>query len=172
MKEFLNKYFPKYEALVELVKNRLEAGENIIAHAYGTSGLGRNLPSILVATDRRVLRYSKRLLREQLISCPYSAINLIDEQTSTTGGKQLSIHFLKGYISFSPSNLPKHKGKSEALVKEVYARIGKEKMQEKSTQTATPHLIELLEELNNLKQRGLITEEEFTAKKKEILSRI
>ncbi len=162
----LARYLPRFDDANAILKKRLEAGESILASCWGMCGDAGRKPGLLAVTDKRIIRFSKVLWNEQLISCPFSSVTLVEE-TEGIFGTKLVIHFQKGFITFRPSGFS-----NEAHYAKTLAQIHAHTDAAKKQSSTTKSFADDLESLQQLLDKGLINKQEFEDKKKEILARI
>ena len=162
----------KIDRLLERAREYFDEGEQplqTVFGAYETKIMGgdsvRN--GIFIATDRRLLFYAKKLTGYDFEAFPYANISSMEM------GKNLMGH----HISFFASgNSCKMKwisaGDVRAFVDTVRAQMtaSKSSAAPSSEQPADP--VDQLERLGKLHAAGVLTDEEFSAKKAEILARL
>ena len=149
-------------------------GETVERMATGTYGGGLGL---LVMTDKRLIFLKEGMLSSTLEDFPFDKIASIQWSTGMLSGKiQIFLSGNKGEIT----NVEKTDGK--AIAEAVRARI---------SNLAVPHPaahppstppppeppvaqspLELMQQLEQMKNAGLISEDEYAAKKADILSRM
>jgi hypothetical protein len=155
----------KIDKLIEKAQSHLEPGENIIASVLGAyetkimkSDTVRN--GIFLATDQRLVFYAKKLAGYDLEVFPYSSISSIDM------GKDLMGHRISLFASGNKTSMKWiNTGDVQQFVQIVKERIGKK--EEKSNPTID--IAEQIKKIAELKDLGILTEEEFTSKKQELL---
>lgn len=137
--------------------------------AYETKIMGsdsvRN--GIFVATDQRLLFYAKKLTGYDFEAFPYANISSMEM------GKNLMGH----HISFFASgNSAKMKwisdGDVRAFVDTVKAQIESAKSSKASSSEHSTDPVDQLERLGKLHAAGVLTDDEFSAKKAELLARL
>ena len=162
----------KIDRLLERAREYFDEGEQplqTVLGAYETKIMGADSTrkGIFIATDHRLLFYAKKLTGYAFEAFPYANISSMEM------GKNLLGH----YISFFASgNSCKMKWISDG---DVRAFVGTVKTQmEAAKSSAAPSseqptdLIDQLEKLGKLHAAGVLTDEEFSAKKAEILARL
>jgi hypothetical protein len=161
------------------MKSRLEGGEVIIAATWGACGLNKTKAGILAVTDRRIIRYSRSMLREEMLTCPYGSINFIDDSRRMFNDRRIVIHFLKGFMTFHPSSREEYKASFEKVMDEINKRTNISSPATSDPESAPlpdnesgGSSTDLLIKLADLHKSGILTDEEFQIKKSEILSRI
>lgn len=148
-----------------------ETVERMATGAYG-GGLG-----LLVMTDKRLIFLKEGMLSSTLEDFPFDKITSIQWSTGMLMGKiQIFLSGNKGEIT----NVDKTDGK--AIAEAVRARISNLAVQHPAAHPpSTPpppeppvaqSPLELMQQLEQMKNAGLISEDEYAAKKADILSRM
>ena len=159
----------KIDRLTEKAKEYLNPNEEVVAivmGAYETEILGEDSVrnGILIATNKRLVFYAKKLTGYELEDFPLSNISSIES------GKNMMGHNISFFAS---GNKVKMKwindGKIKKLVEYVRSEIGKDSSSDNSKEENIPDQIE---KLSKLKDQGILTEDEFQAKKEDLLSRM
>ncbi len=135
---------------------------------------------ILVATNKRLIFIDKGLLYGLRVEdFPYDKISSIQYSTGLALGK------ITIFTSGNKAVIEQiDKGQTKVFAEYVRARISgttdhaifqsDKKPESQTTVDASPNneedIVELLERLGKLKDQGILTEEEFTAKKKQVLA--
>lgn len=159
------------EKLKEKAREYLEPEENIIEAvkgSYETKRFGKDSvrDGAFLATNKRVIFYAKKLTGYDLEIFPYSTISSIEM------GKGIMGHKIKFFASGNQASMKWIKqGNVQKFVNEVKNRIGKKE------EVVIPPKIELdipdqIKKLSDLKEQGILSEEEFETKKKELLTKI
>lgn len=157
--------------LLKLVQQYLDPDEEILAHVYGayeTQVLGsktvRN--GLFAATDRRVVFYAKRMAGYDFESFPYENISSFEQ------GKGMMGHRVKFFASGNEAAVKWiNKGDVDALVREVRSRMkGGTPTAVSTLSPSQPDAVEELRRYAALRDEGIISEEEFQAKKSQLLS--
>lgn len=152
---------------MEHAKEHLESDEPVSAAvmgSYETKRFGGDSvrTGVFIATDRRILLYAKKMGGYEMESFPYSNVSSIESSKGLMGG---SISF------FASGNKAKMKwikaGDEQAFVAHVRDRIGK-----KSSAPTGNDVASQIQKLASLRDAGILTEEEFAAKKTEMLARL
>lgn len=161
----------KIEKLVDSAREHLEQGEQVLASvmgAYETKLMGsktvRN--GVFIATDRRMVFYGKKMFGYDLEVFPYSNISSIEMSKGMMGH---SIGF------FASGNKIEMKWINSGDVSEftqiVKSKIGKKSEPAQTTsQNNSVDLADQIRKLADLRDQGILTEEEFQAKKSQLLS--
>ena len=162
----------KIDRLLERVKEHLDEGEQplqTVLGAYETKIMGRDSVrnGIFIATDQRLLFYAKKLTGYDFESFPYENISSMEM------GKNMTGH----YISFFASgNSCKMKwisnGDVRAFVDTVKTQTAAAKSSAAPASEQPTDPVNQLERLGKLHAAGVLTDEEFSAKKGEILARL
>lgn len=164
---------PKH--VVKFKAKHLQAGEHIAA--WGEGYIGKMLGSgkdaektgVLIVTGARVVFYRSGLFGEVNESIPLKAITSI-ERNSFMGHRTIHMHTSHDSLEFKSFK----KEQDQALVDAIEAGRG-----HSPTPPATPAQADVsidpmtaLAKLADLKAAGVLTEEEFSAKKAELLARV
>lgn len=168
---------PKH--IVKFKELHLKQSEKVIAWSEGYignsmgNGSDRQHNGVLLATPDRVVFYRKGIMGEVIESVPLKNINSLERQSGLMK-HTIFIYSSGNKIEFKSLN----KADNEKLVSEI------EKAQENSggaptkpvasTETAEPKedVYEQLKKLGELKELGILSEQEFTEKKAILMSRI
>ena len=148
-----------------------ETVERMATGAYG-GGLG-----LLVMTDKRLIFLKEGMLSSTLEDFPFDKITSIQWSTGMLTGKiQIFLSGNKGEIT----NVDKTDGK--AIAEAVRARISNLAAPPPAAHLpstppppetpVTPSPLELMQQLEQMRNAGLISEDEYAAKKADILSRM
>ncbi|MGY1632234.1 PH domain-containing protein [Geodermatophilus sp. SYSU D01186] len=166
----------KLDKLIEQAREHLEPGEVIkgaVQGTYETKIMGSETvrTGILVATDRRVVFYAKKFTGYDLESFPYGNISSFEQ------GKNMMGHNITFYASGNRVHV-KWIPTDENLVRlteEVKAAMNaKHVMGQPAPQVAAPQpdIMGQLKQLGELRDAGILTQEEFDTKKAELLARL
>jgi hypothetical protein len=157
----------KLEKLVNLAQEHLEPGEQVIASvmgAYETKIMGKDtvMNGVFLATDKRIVFYGKRTFGGyDLEFFPYENISSIEI------GKGLMGHKVSFFASGNKVKMKWiQKGDFDKFIDHVKQSIGKKPS---SNNAAIASVADELKKFAELKEMGVITEEEFEAKKKQLL---
>ena len=158
---------------MEKSKEHLEPGEEIITGvkgAYGTKRLGQDTVrnGIFLATDKRIIFFAKKLAGYDLEVFPYSTISSIEM------GKGIMGHKITFFASGNKAAMKWIKeGNIQEFINEVKGRIGvKEGGGGGPIPTVEDDVLSQIKKLAELKDQGILSEEEFEAKKKELLEKM
>jgi hypothetical protein len=162
-----------YKKNLRLVEEHLQEGEGIIASIYGVyefelmgSDTVRN--AILVATDRRIVFFAKKMMGYDLESFPFENISSIEKSKGIMG------HSVAFYAS---GNKVKMKWINQGDIKEfteyVNSMLGYQHNLTTAQNTDSPvDIPDQIKKLADLKDQGILTEEEYDLKKKELLDKM
>ena len=158
----------KIDKLIDNAQKHLEPGEIVLASVMGAyetkimkSDTVRN--GIFLATDQRLVFYAKKLAGYDLEVFPYSSISSIDM------GKDLMGHRISFFASGNKTSMKWiNTGDVQKFVQVVKERIGKRAESANTSVDITDQIRKLAE----LKDAGILTEQEFTSKKQELLLKI
>jgi hypothetical protein len=160
--------------LVQFRQRHLNERENIIEWGVGyigqMMGKGDNKQhnGVLVVTEERVVFYGKAFFSEVIESLPLASITSI-ERKSSIGPMTVRLHASNDSLEFK--TLLRDQG--NALVKAIEA--GRAKLTSRSVAPVgrtDDSPIEALQKLAQLRDGGIISHEDFEAKKIELLARI
>jgi hypothetical protein len=161
-----------YKKSLILVKEHLEKDETILFSVYGAYEIklmgGDSVKNgVFVATEKRVIFYAKKLFGYDLESFPLKNISSIEKSKGFMGH---SITF------FASGNKAKMKWINDGNIKEfteyVYSKIGKSEVENNTIVQNENNIPELIKELSELKEQGILTESEFNLKKSELLAKL
>lgn len=160
--------------LYKQAKEHFEPDEERVQHVFGAYEckiLGKNSArnGIMIATNKRLVFYAKKLGGYDLEVFPYENISSIES------GKSLMGHTVTFYSSGNKVSMKWIRDKERAIdfIKQVKSRIGKKPANAKEEVAATNDDIPTqIKRLAELKDAGILTEEEFASKKAELLSKM
>lgn len=118
---------------------------------------------VLLATNRRLVFYANKMMGYDLESFPYENISSFEQSTGAMGGK-VSFFATGNKVEIKWIN----DGDVIALAQTVRSRMGKGAQQPVAT-PAGDDPIDQVRRLAQLRDDGILTEEEFQAKKTQIL---
>lgn len=159
------------EKLTKKVKEHLESGEEIITGikgAYETKIMGQESArrGMLLATNKRIIFYAKKLTGFDLEVFPYSNVSSIEMSKGIMG------HKITFFASGNKATVKWIQDKDvQKFVSEVKNRIGK-KEEVKAVPEVAVDIPTQIKKLAELKDQGILTEEEFETKKKELLAKL
>ncbi|OAH53123.1 hypothetical protein AWH48_12265 [Domibacillus aminovorans] len=158
------------EKILKQAEAHFESGEvakYTVFGAYETKSLGKDTArnGIFVATDRRVLFYGKRTFGFDLESFPYKNISSFEMGKGMLGHK---ISFFSSGNKVSMKWISK--GDVDSFVSEVRKNIGgSASTTSVVTHTSNGDIADQIKKLADLRDQGILTEEEFNAQKKKLL---
>jgi hypothetical protein len=165
----------KLDKLVEQAKAHLEPTEQIrgaVQGSYETKLMGNDTvrAGSLIATDRRVVFYAKKLGGYELESFPYGNISSFEQ------GRNLMGHNVTFFASGNKAHMKWIKTDKELvqfteIVKAAMGATGSSAAAAEPA-LAQPDVMEQLRKLGDLRAAGVLTEEEFAAKKGDLLGRL
>jgi hypothetical protein len=166
----------KLEKLVDQATEHLDEGEEILAVVKGTyetkkMGNDWNRAGILVATDHRVVFYAKKIGGYDLEVFPYKGISSIES------GKGMTGHHLTFFASGNKVHLKWIDKKSDTP---AFVSLVKTKMTHAHTPSpsapagpeSSEDVADQIRKLAQLRDEGLVTPEEFEAKRTELIARM
>lgn len=153
----------------------IKPGEEVVASGVGyigeMMGKGKNTQQngVLIVTGARVAFYRKGIFGEVLETIPLKAITSI-ERKSFMGYRSIRLHTSHDSLEFKSFNKEIDQQLADAI------DSGRHGVSEApiTTTAATSGVsaMEALSKLGELKAAGILTEEEFSSKKAELLSRL
>lgn len=161
-----------YKKSLILVKEHLEKDETINSSIYGTyeiklMGKDSIRKGIFVATENRLVFYAKKLFGYDLESFPFKNISSLEKSKGFMGH---SISF------FASGNNAKMKwineGDINGFTEYVNSKIGKTESTQNTVNQNEKGIPELIQQLSELKEKGILSEEEFNTKKAELLAKL
>lgn len=166
MKE--NKHVEKFKS------SHLNSGESVIAWAEGYigkmmgSGKDTQHNGALIVTESRVAFYRKGFIGEVIETIPLKSITSI-ERKSTLGHRVIRVHTSHDDLEFKTFSKESEQALVEAI--ESWRGLGAETAApEKNKASNDP--FEQLKKLSELKESGVISDEEFQAKKIKLMDLI
>lgn len=141
----------------------LSEGEGVLNLASGQYG-GRQ--GLLVVTDRRLLFYEKGMGRSRQEDFPYSKISSIQTSTGMMSGEL--IIFASGNKAKVEKVLPKER--TTEIGDYIRNRISDDKPVTTPTAAAAPSAADRLQTLQSMRDQGLVSDDEFEAKRQQILA--
>lgn len=165
----------KLDKLVDQARAHLEPGEDVRAAVLGTyetkiMGSETVRAGILIATDRRVVFYAKKLTGYELESFPYGNISSFEQ------GKNMMGHNITFYASGNRVHvkwIPTDENLA-TLTNLVKAAMNASHQQPApvAEQPRQSDVMAQLRQLGELRDAGVLTQAEFDSKKAELLSRL
>jgi hypothetical protein len=160
----------KYERNLELVKSHLKEGENIefsVFGAYETKIIGNDSlrNGIFIATESRIVFFAKKLMGYDLESFPFENISSIEQSKNLMG------HTITFYASGNKASMKWiSKGDVQSFMNYVQPNLGKTTVT--SNNSVSMDIPSQIQKLSELKDLGILTENEFNQKKTELLSKM
>jgi len=157
---------PLYKSLLNEARKHLEQEEKVLSVLNGTSekgALGRQHPAIYIATDRRVIFYMSKLFGDKLQMFSYSDISSIELKNTYMFGDNISI-----FVGKKKCTMKFIQENAEQFTQIVEQKIGK-------LINSVNSIIDIpdqIQKLSELRDKGILTEEEFTSKKQELLMKM
>ena len=165
----------KLDKLIDQARVHLEPGEAIRSAVLGTYAakvMGNETvrAGILLATDRRVVFYAKKVTGYELESFPYGNISSFEQ------GKNMMGHNVTFFASGNKIHMKWIKTDKELaqFTEVVKAAMNSADSPAGSVTSAPtqPDVMEQLRRLGDLRIAGVLTDEEFAAKKADLLGRL
>lgn len=165
----------KTDKLVEQAKDHLEQGETIDAVVQGTyevkiMGNDSVRAGIFLCTDRRLVFYAKKMGGYDLESFPYGNISSFEQSKNMMG------HSFSFFATGNRVHMKWIKSGEElaAFVNVAKSRMGHSLVAATvaSSAPAAPSIMDQIQQLGSLREAGILTDEEFTSKKSELLGRL
>ena len=172
--------------LLDGAQQHMEPGEQIVAAVPGTyetkiMGSDSVRSGLLIATDRRVAFFAKKLTGHDLESFPYTSISSIDQGKNMMGhkvtfyasGNKVEVKWIKDmgklqrFMNFAKTHIH-----ARSTVQPAFQPPPMVVSPAPATPIAAPDVMAQIRSLGELRDAGVVTEEEFAAKKAELLSRI
>ncbi|MEX1997644.1 MAG: PH domain-containing protein, partial [Candidatus Andersenbacteria bacterium] len=157
------------DSLVKKAKPHLEPGEEPAVSILGKVEIERLgskgvRSGVFIATDRRVVFFSKKMIGYDMEEFPFSNISSI-ESSKGIMGHSISFHASGNKVKMKWIN----DGDIQKFIQHVRAHIGKKGG---SSAPAAPDIAEQIKKLSELKDKGILSEAEFTTKKTELLAKM
>lgn len=164
----------KIDKLLDQAKDHLEAGEEVVAAVQGTyetkkMGNDWTRPGVLMATQKRLVFYAKKMGGYDLESFSYDKVSSYEQSKSMMG---------HAVAFFASGNKVTMKWISDAAALQTFSDVVRDKIHgvlapaDQAAASADGDVMEQIRRLSELHQAGILTDEEFTSKKAELLSRL
>ena len=160
----------KLDKLLDQAKDHLDEGEDVLAVIQGTYEKNDwTRAGILAATDHRLVFYGKKMTGYDFEVFPYKTISSIET------GKGMMGHHVKFFASGNEVNLKWIDKKSDVP---GFVGVVKDQMKaDHATPAApaasdSPDVADQIRKLAQLRDEGLVTDEEFETKRAELLARL
>lgn len=148
---------------IKKLEGHLWEGERVSAMTTGAYGKGTGL---VVMTDRRLLFLQDGMMSKSTEDFPYSKISSVSWNSGLAMGT--IVVFASGNKA-EIKNVQKDDGKS--IVDALRARLADSPVAAPPA-VAQPDVMEQLKKLGDLRDAGILSDEEFTAKKADLLNRL
>lgn len=126
---------------------------------------GNNLASAVFCTNERVIQIAEKMVGRDQVSIPLETITSVDESTLLLGIVRLEIRAPNASFQATGRGI---KGMGAAINQARQARVDSES----TTPATNPDPLAQIEKLGSLLREGVITPEEFEAKKQTYLDQI
>ena len=161
----------RFGKLLERAKEHFSEGEQplqTVRGVYETKIMGADSvrKGIFIATNQRLLFYAKKLLGYDFEALPYANISSMEM------GKNLMGHYISFFVSGNSCKMKWIEGDVRAFVDTVKTQMAATKSSAASSSEQPTDPVDQLERLGKLHAAGVLTDEEFSAKKSEILARL
>lgn len=161
------------EDIICVIRGRIKARGGIQLGGYGKakkSSIDIPPAGLLFITNKRVIFYYKvGLGRWDQVFFPYKQLNSISHHKGIVGDG-IKIHAMSDNISIG--YIPEGDGIiAVEYVTDLMKEMKIQKVEVVSSESSID-IMDQIEKLGNLKEKGLITEEEFSSKKAELLERL
>lgn len=163
-----------YEKSLTLVKEHLNSGETIQSSVFGANEgklMGNDITrnGIFVATETRIVFFAKKLFGYDLESFPFKNISSI-EKSKGMMGHTLTIHTSGNDAKMKWIN----KGDVNHFTHFVNSKLENPSItnNNNSAQQFSDDIPSQIKKLSELRDSGILTEEEFSNKKNELLSKM
>lgn len=154
-----------YEKQLALIEANLQPGEQVIASVKGVDG---SITGALVVTNQRFVFFGSNGLKRERRGYPLSQITSIEHENNKLGNDYLRVAV--------PSGREKYLVGRGDEVKQFVATALSTLAQAQNPATAAPpasaDVTDQLAKLGQLRDAGVLTDEEFAAKKAELLARL
>jgi hypothetical protein len=159
-----------YKKNLVAVEEHLDTGETIQQSCYGVfkiKMLGHDSANngIFLVTEKRAMLFGKKLFGYDMESFPLSKVTAI-EMSKGMWGKKITLK-----MSGNSAEMTIFEGDSDALVNYIREHMG-EMAAPASAPSPAEDIPAQIQKLAALKDQGILTEEEFTAKKAELLAKM
>lgn len=181
----------KIDKLLEQAKAHLNPGEQVasaVQGTYETKILGSDSvrTGILMATDTRIVFYAKKLGGYDLESFQYGNVSSFEQSKGMMGhsisffatGNKVTMKWISDAAAMQQFVAAVKQGMSPVASAPPGNMPGRNVAQQPTPQAGTPALsdhasiIDAIKQLGDLHQAGILSEQEFSAKKAELLARL
>lgn len=151
-----------FEKQLELIRSDLQSGEQIIAALKGVDG---GLTGAMAATDKRFVFFGSNGLKKERRSYPWQQVTSIEHEIN-----RMSVDYLRVAVpSGTQKYLVSRKEETKAFVASALDALARSHAE---VAGAGLDISDQLSKLGALRDAGVLTEEEFQAKKTELLGRL
>lgn len=164
------------EKNLQHLQAHLEVGEVVESFVEGTyeaklMGSETVRKGVLVATDRRLLFFGKKMAGYDLESFPYGNISSLEQGKNMMGGT-LRFFASGNTVSMKWIDVNKHNlGKFMTLVQSRMNQANSDAAPRQTVESG-PDVMNQLKKLGELRDAGIVTDDEFEAKKRDLLGRL
>jgi hypothetical protein len=161
-----------YKKSLFLVQEHLDEGENVNASvfgAYNTKLMGNDTVrnGIFVATEKRLIFFSKKLFGYDLETFPYKSLSSIEQSKGIMG------HTITIIASGNKATIKWiSTGDVAQFTQFVNTKIGNQNQENSQSTSNVKDIPSQIQRLSELKDKGILTEEEFLSKKSVLLSKM
>ena len=155
--------------LLQQLRPHLEENEKVeqaVLGTYESKLMGKDTvrPGILAASDQRLIFFAKKVMGYELEVFPYSTISSIEM------GKNFMGYYLRFFASGNHVSIKWIRDEElSQFVSLVKNKMGSKPSSSPSPKHAETDVYDQLKKLAELKEAGIISSEEFEAKKKQLL---
>ena len=163
------------EKILNTLINEIADNENVLYVMDGNSTCESNLPgvgrtvkdAIIFLTDKKVFIVIKNIMSYNSMSIPLDSITGVSTNKIIFGRTLVRLN----YNAMDTEMAINSKEIADRFVRILNIQINKSK-RENEEENSGENILEQIEKLSELLKQGIITEEEFTTKKKELLERL
>lgn len=162
-----------YKKSLSLVQEHLDEGENVQASVFGayeTKLMGKDTVrnGIFAATDKRVVFFAKKLFGYDFETFPFKNISSIEMSKGMMG------HSITFFASGNKAKMKWiNKGDVAQFTQLVNSKLGHQGQDNsQGTSSNGDDIPSQIQKLSELKDKGILTEEEFSNKKNELLAKM
>lgn len=162
-----------YKKSLSLVQEHLDEGESVHASVFGayeTKLMGNDTVrnGIFVATEKRLIFFAKKLFGYDLETFPYKSLSSIEQSKGMMG------HTITVFASGNKAKMKWiNKGDVAQFTQFVNSKLGHQGQENSQASSSNGDDIpSQIQKLSELKDKGILTEEEFLNKKNELLAKM
>ena len=165
------------EKNIQRAEEQLRADETVLylspTNAVVITGKNKKaLPGIIVITNQRVFLYNKVLFTVNMESFNLKDINSIDSMSDGIKGSKIKIHTTTKSLEILISYKSSIATRIIQLLDTAMNDAKNEFKNSNQISTSSPDIIEQIKKLAELKEQGILSEEEFSNKKQDLLNKI